>query len=676
MFRALVLSSLLGLTLAGPLSAFASTGPFRCAGASTSAQPIRAAKPLDQPPVPVTGDRRVLIIFARFADDPTGWTTVPAWAEDLLDPAVPGSLAHYYETMSFGQLHLRGGVAPRCFASSHPAATYLPVTPGEPSRYGVFALEILAQADQEVDFSRFDGEGPDGVPGSTDDDGVVDAVFLVLADLPFGFLVGGATGIAALGFSEPFVTNDRTAGGAAVRVLPIQGTVQQAATSAQAAGALAHEYGHLLGLPDLYNTTFLQKAGAPPEEDSAGTGNWCLMGWGAGGWQANDGPTSLCAWSRLQLGWASVTDLASAQEELRLPEVGRQGDLYRIPIGGQSAFLFECRRRTSTWYDRHLPAEGLLIWRVDSVNRTGMRLDLECADGRWLDAGYPLGQRPDGHSGGDNLDYWAHDAAYATAHAGNLGDATDPFDGNRYTAFTPETNPSSGDSSLLAGIRVEGIRLEGDLALARVQARPAKLELQWLYAIDESGDELLIPGETADIRFFVVNSGNVAVQNVRVIASVVDPELELVTAEAAFGSLDGGQTMLQPVSEAPFPAVRLAKGFTGQRQLTMTLTVLQGEEVLGEWSVVLKAVSTLQLTGHVTDEEGVGLAAVPLQLQSYNREAGTSRSYSLISGADCAYSLDLPPGEYGWGVSFPLPVTFPADRAAPYGSFTLSTAAT
>jgi hypothetical protein len=52
----------------------------------------------------------------------------------------------------------------------------------------------------------------------------------VLADVPSGFLADEATGIGALGFGEPFVTSDRSAGGAAVRILPAQGTVQQAAT--------------------------------------------------------------------------------------------------------------------------------------------------------------------------------------------------------------------------------------------------------------------------------------------------------------------------------------------------------------------------------------------------------------------------------------------------------------
>jgi hypothetical protein len=102
----------------------------------------------------------------------------------------------------------------------------------------------------------------------------------VLADVPSGFLADEATGIGALGFGEPFVTNDRSAGGAAVRILPAQGTVQQTAFLAQAIGALAHEYGPLLGLPDLYNTAFLQSSGARPEEDSAGVEDLaCAANW-------------------------------------------------------------------------------------------------------------------------------------------------------------------------------------------------------------------------------------------------------------------------------------------------------------------------------------------------------------------------------------------------------------
>ena len=58
-------------------------------------------------------------------------------------------------------------------------------------------------------------------------------------------------------------------------------------------GVFCHEYGHALGLPDLYDTTIA----------SQGVGKWSLMG--AGTWngvkRAGDCPAHLDAWSKIKL---------------------------------------------------------------------------------------------------------------------------------------------------------------------------------------------------------------------------------------------------------------------------------------------------------------------------------------------------------------------------------------
>lgn len=67
-------------------------------------------------------------------------------------------------------------------------------------------------------------------------------------------------------------------------------------------GVFAHEFGHILGLPDLYDTH------NPPAAD--GIGNWGLMSGGA--WLGPNGlgsvPAPMTAWSRMSLGWLSVSN--------------------------------------------------------------------------------------------------------------------------------------------------------------------------------------------------------------------------------------------------------------------------------------------------------------------------------------------------------------------------------
>ena len=183
----------------------------------------------------VTGTYNALVIFAKFRGEADGADSKPSWADDLFDPGVPGSFAHFYDEMSRGQLRVRGEVLPKRYSSLEAAAAYLPEEGGASGDYPRFNLEILTQADADVDMSRFDNDGPDGVPNSGDDDGYVDVVFINLLTVPVNFLLRTATGLASLGFDADFISDDPAAGGGYIRVRGrfsgFGGTTQRGATS-------------------------------------------------------------------------------------------------------------------------------------------------------------------------------------------------------------------------------------------------------------------------------------------------------------------------------------------------------------------------------------------------------------------------------------------------------------
>ena len=121
------------------------------------------------------GQLHALVIFARFQDE-SGPSSVPAFAGQLFDPAMPGSLTHFFDEMSSGQFSMTGEVLPRIYVSAGPAARYLSDSDTGRGDFGRFTREILNAADFDIDFGRFDNDGPDGIPNSGDDDGFVGLV--------------------------------------------------------------------------------------------------------------------------------------------------------------------------------------------------------------------------------------------------------------------------------------------------------------------------------------------------------------------------------------------------------------------------------------------------------------------------------------------------------------------
>ena len=520
--------SILSFSLLSVVPAFSQCeNSFSCAGFEAPEALDRAAKILKRARriLPSKGQIKVLVVFAQFRDEAQGSDSIPAYADGLFDPVRPGSFTHFYHTMSFGQLQVEGTVLPKRYTSDRPVDAYRVEVPGEEDgHYDEFAQEILQKVDQDVDLGQFDSDGSDGVPDSGDDDGYVDYVFINMHSTPRGFIRDGATGIAGLGLDADFLTADISTSGEPIRIRGSRanGAILQEGSLTQTVGSMAHEFGHGLGLPDFYDLVY-----GNPEEDSGGIGRWGLMGWGAHGWQGDDGPNPLCAWSRERLGWIGrenerLMEVEGDEKDLLIADLHQGGYVIRVPLGAtvldggfleQEYLLLEQRTREGHYYNRHLPADGLLIWRIrpyvhithgqgHNDQEEAKVVDLVCADGLYRDRGYPQGGVPDPYRGRDNLDFWAHDAEYRQVHAGNLGDATDPFDGIHFTDFNAKANPSSnfdGNHSIdvasdaaIRNIRSKGKRMIVDIELSR-WAGIINGEVHWAGDIIVDGDVTVAP---------------------------------------------------------------------------------------------------------------------------------------------------------------------------------------
>ena len=536
------------------------------------------------------GSRSIVVIFAEFGGEKGETDRAPEWAAGFFDVDSPGSFSHFYDTMSFGKLTTRGEVVPRKYASEHMASAYVAHDAGTIGRFGAFNLEILLAADRDIDFARFDDDGPDGLPNSGDDDGVVDAVIINIDSAPANFILGNATGVAQLGLERSFVTNDLGHGGEAIEIGRFKGVLQQGRSFEEAVGVACHEFGHLLGLPDLFNVGFLQGGDLGPEEDSAGIGNWGLMGWGATGWNGNDGPSSFGAWSRKRLGWSSVIQLGDQEQTVSFESIGGADILYEIPLTDREFFLLESRIRSKSYYDRNVPAEGLLIWRARRFSQGPV--SLESADGNWTEAGFPTGATPDPIAGGDNLDFWAHEENYSERHGGNLGDATDVFDGVVFTTFARNTNPSSTSSDGRLAPQVSGIRREGDVFTATVSLDPAQPVATLLEVIDVNDDGIIVPGEETKLSLRIVNCGGVDAREVSAEISTADTSLDITNGRVAIGQIPVDATSTLSLSRTELPNVEI-RDVNGTRSAIIDVSVYEGEKVssMSQFAVTMAGVS-------------------------------------------------------------------------------------
>ncbi len=147
-------------------------------------------------------------------------------------------------------------------------------------------------------------------------------------------------------------------------------------------GVFCHEFGHVLGLPDLYDTDY----------SSEGLGDWSLMA--GGSWNSGGRfPAYPDAWCRSQLGWVvpQVPDVTYAfMNDVYVNCAEQNDDVYRLwtrDETGTEYFLLEHRRRFPGDFDASLPGEGLLLYHVDETasqkNDLHPKVMLEQADGTW-----------------------------------------------------------------------------------------------------------------------------------------------------------------------------------------------------------------------------------------------------------------------------------------------------
>ncbi len=476
------------------------------------------------------------VILGSYADYDDLDTVRSLLQQELFDgPWTSPTMAEHYAEMSYDQFHLSGTVygwyalgSNSDFYEGAQSEPYDNGFNGPPGGAGEFLKDALDLADLEIDFTQYDNDGPDGVANSGDDDGFVDAAFFAHSGR------GGEGGGPYIWshrwtysgwWGSAYTTNDMGANGTAIRV---NDYIMQPASGTNGGliqiGVFSHEFGHALGLPDLYDTDY----------SSDGVGSWCLMA--SGSWSTPSSPTHMSAWCKEMLGWIipiipdeneAALDFLNVEENGFAVKLWTHGELDPY-VGyyshnqdvGREYFLIENRQRIGT--EQHIPGTGLLIWHIDNSqynnnDENHYMVDLKAADG-YFNGSNPGDPWP-GSTNNRNFDFGTIPSAVGWAGI------------NTEVALL---NVSDSDTTMSADVEVHEVT--------------PHIAISDMIISDDNGDNIFSPGEYVQIWLTVENTGG-STSNLTATLSADGAPVNINEAVIDFDPIDFSQTV---TSNLPF----------------------------------------------------------------------------------------------------------------------------
>nr|MBN2276904.1 M6 family metalloprotease domain-containing protein [candidate division Zixibacteria bacterium] len=477
---------------------------------------------------------RAIVILVDFDDQPYTAGVVAGSPEDFdsvlfsengINPT--GSLTEFYLKNSYGTFYVIGD-AYGWYRMPHDYTYYVNGLAGMGSfpqnSQGLTRYAVLA-ADADVDFSLYDTYGPSGVP-----DGYVDGLFIIHSG-PGREETGSDDDIHSHQWS--LYSNRVYLDGVWIQTYSCEPEERINTQSVTDFGVFAHEFGHVLGLPDLYDTDY-------DPSTSAGLGNWSLMA--AGSWNnGGKSPAHFDAWCKSYVGFVEPINVTANMIDVPIPQSESESVVYRLAAGGavgNEYFLVENRQRVGS--DLFLPGAGLAIYHVD--------------DSRW---------------GNDDVDHYQvaleqADGQFQLEWADNDGDAADLYPGPlNVRSFDDRTTPNSRYySGAITQVSVWNVSNSDSLMTAN-------LDIEWsrpyftvdsIFFDDYNADGILDPLEDVEVYLYLSNEWKSAT-NAAITITSNDPGVTYPTQSIVLpyiggdgGSADNsGDPMVFSVPDIAYP---------------------------------------------------------------------------------------------------------------------------
>lgn len=480
----------------------------------------------------MTIDYRIPCILVDFSDNPASGglinTTPQMMHDQLFTTGVnpDGSFKEYYAEISYGQMNVIGTVV-GWYRMPNTYAYYMNGEGGigsYPRNSQKLAQDAVFAASGDLNFAEFDNSPADGF---------VDGVMLVVPGRG-GEETGDLNDLHSHKFAVPMpypVYN-----GKQIRDYTIQPEESSSSHGPlNPVGVFCHEWGHILGLPDLYDLDDCDSLEICGDQLSSGLGDWSLMA--LGNWLPNyDGylPAHPDAWCRIHMGFATATTILTNQVDYPIPSVESTPTILRLWEGGATgAEYFLVENRWKTGFDAAIPGQGLLIYHVDD-NMNSNRY-------QWIEGTDPPSAPH----------YWVSleqaDGLFSLEKFDGQGNAGDPYSsdsvGIDHLSYPSTNKYYTGASSQVAvwNISDPGATMTANLDV--FYSRPL-LEASGYGVADPAGDGDGLPeaGETFELTFDLHNYMKDA-SNVQVVVSAPNSDLVFVDDTYNLASLASDATI-------------------------------------------------------------------------------------------------------------------------------------
>jgi M6 family metalloprotease-like protein len=329
--------------------AFLATLPVNLFYSQSQVAEMKANSPMgritDNTKYPSHGTVKLLVILVGFSDLPFTYTNqnfVDLVSQDNYNGT--GSVKDYYRDNSDGEFIMDIDVAgpytlPNSMAYYGGNNSY-----GSDQNMAYFVAHAINAADSDVNYSDYDNDG----------DNKVDAIHIIFAGTP-----ESSTGVANEIWPHRSSVNSSIIRDG-VRFGPYSCSAEKRnSVVMDGIGTICHEFGHVLGFPDFYDTDYTGNGGS-----AVVPGDWDLMS--SGSYLNNSAtPAGLSSFERWIADWFTYDTLSATSENNYLPALNNTDTTvgYYIELSSNEFFVVEHRKKTG--WDTYLPGEGMLIYHGD-----------------------------------------------------------------------------------------------------------------------------------------------------------------------------------------------------------------------------------------------------------------------------------------------------------------------